>query len=199
MAVLVDELRSYPHVRLPIRLWCHMTSDIGFEELHAFAARLGIDRARFQGDHYDLPPWLRASAVALGAEEVATREMIIRMTGPRGDRARRRVERLTVVADRTAASPATLSPMTDDEIRDLLRDAPTPSVPTSEPDMVFRDREKVETAAPSATDMLEIDAWVERHGGEIRSYSGVPPARGGTQAWAPQTRWYVLPAAELEL
>ena len=93
MAVLVDELRSYPHTGLPLRLWCHMAADDGFEELHAFAARLGIDRARFQGDHYDLPPWLRASAIALGAQEVSTRELIARMTGPRGERARRRAPR----------------------------------------------------------------------------------------------------------
>jgi hypothetical protein len=90
VAILVDELREYPHVRLPFTRWCHLTSDEGFEELHAFAARLGIPRHRFQGDHYDLPPHLRARAVALGAEEVGTRELTGRMAGPRGDRVRRR-------------------------------------------------------------------------------------------------------------
>jgi hypothetical protein len=95
MTVLVDELREYPHAGLPLRLWCHMAGDAGFDELHAFAARLAIDRARFQGDHYDLPPWLRANAVALGAQEVTTREMIRRMHGPRGERARRRYGRVT--------------------------------------------------------------------------------------------------------
>ena len=49
-----------------------MAVDGPFEELHAFAAALGIPRHRFQGDHYDLPPWLRARAVELGAEEVPT-------------------------------------------------------------------------------------------------------------------------------
>jgi hypothetical protein len=90
MTVLVDDLREYPHAGLSQPLWCHMVSDGDFDELHAFAARLGIDRARFQGDHYDLPPWLRAGAVALGAEETSTRELIQRMCGPRGDRARAR-------------------------------------------------------------------------------------------------------------
>jgi hypothetical protein len=90
MAVLVDDLREYPHAGLPLRLWCHMAGDRSFDELHAFAARLGIDRARFQGDHYDLPPWLRASAVALGAQETSTQELIERMCGPRGDRAQAR-------------------------------------------------------------------------------------------------------------
>ena len=61
MAILVDDLREYPHTRLPFRHWCHMVSDAGFEELHAFAAQLGIPRHRFQGDHYDLPPHLRSA------------------------------------------------------------------------------------------------------------------------------------------
>jgi hypothetical protein len=90
VSVLVDPLRDYPHAPFRLTLWCHMASDRSFDELHDFASRLGIPRERFQGDHYDLPPWLRASAVALGAEEVPTSELLARMTGPRGDRARRR-------------------------------------------------------------------------------------------------------------
>jgi hypothetical protein len=88
---MVDKLVEYPHVRLPFKHWCHMASDVDFEELHAFAAQLGIPRHRFQGDHYDLPPWVRERAVSLGALEVSTRELLERMAGPRGDRARRRV------------------------------------------------------------------------------------------------------------
>jgi predicted kinase len=90
MAILVDELREYPGVRLPFDCWCHMATDGSFEELHAFAARLGLRRAWFQRDHYDLPPHGRAAAVALGAEEVSTSELLRRMAGPRGDRVRRR-------------------------------------------------------------------------------------------------------------
>jgi uncharacterized protein DUF4031 len=90
MAVLVDELREYPHTRLPFRHWCHLVSDTDFDELHAFAARLGIPRHRFQGDHYDLPAHVRQAAVELGAHEVTTRELTGRMAGPRGDRVRRR-------------------------------------------------------------------------------------------------------------
>jgi hypothetical protein len=91
VAVMVDPLREYPHAhRLPFTHWCHMAADGHFEELHAFAARLGIPRRRFQKDHYDLPPHLRAAAVALGAEEVSTRELTARMAGPRGDRVRQR-------------------------------------------------------------------------------------------------------------
>jgi Protein of unknown function (DUF4031) len=90
MAVLVDPLREYPDTRLPVAHWCHMVSDAGFEELHAFAAQLGIPRRRFQGDHYDLHPALRAQAVALGAIEVGTGELVLRMAGARGDRVRER-------------------------------------------------------------------------------------------------------------
>jgi hypothetical protein len=90
MPVLVDPLRRYDHVAFSIKDWCHMAVDGPFEELHAFAAQLGIPRARFQGDHYDLPPWVRARAVELGALEVSTAELLVRMAGPRGDRARRR-------------------------------------------------------------------------------------------------------------
>ena len=101
MPVIVDPIRRYDHVRLSIKDWCHMAVDGDFEELHAFAAALGIPRHRFQGDHYDLPPWLRERAVELGAEEVPTAGLLARMAGPRGDRARVRAARRagTVGAD----------------------------------------------------------------------------------------------------
>jgi Protein of unknown function (DUF4031) len=88
--ILVDEPREYPHTPLPFKQWSHMVSDESFDELHAFAARLGIPRRRFQGDHYDLPPHLHSRAVELGAVEVGTRELTARMAGPRGDRVRAR-------------------------------------------------------------------------------------------------------------
>ena len=93
MAVLVDDLREYPHTPLPFSHWCHLVSDTSFEELHEFAAGLGIPRHRFQGDHYDLPAFVRARAVELGAVEVGTRELTARMVGPRGDRVRERRRR----------------------------------------------------------------------------------------------------------
>jgi hypothetical protein len=93
MPVLVDPIRRYPHVTWSVKDWCHMAVDGSFDELHAFAAALGIPRGRFQGDHYDLPPWVRARAVELGAEEVTTADLLVRMAGPRGDRARARASR----------------------------------------------------------------------------------------------------------
>ena len=93
MAVLVDPLREYPGTCLPFRHWCHLVSDASFEELHAFADELGIPRRYFQGDHYDLPAHVRARALELGALPVTTRELLARMAGPRGDRARQRAWR----------------------------------------------------------------------------------------------------------
>jgi hypothetical protein len=90
VTVLVDDLRPYPQARLRFTDWCHMASDEGFDELHAFARRLGIPPRGFDRDHYDLPPPVRERAVSLGAVEVTTGELLLRMAGPRGDRARRR-------------------------------------------------------------------------------------------------------------
>jgi RNA methyltransferase, TrmH family len=100
MPVLVDPLRAYPDAGLSVDHWCHMAVDGQWEELHAFAAALGIPRGRFQGDHYDLPPWVRERAVAAGALEVSTPELLRRMAGPRGDRARRRVRERFAAARR---------------------------------------------------------------------------------------------------
>ena len=90
MTVLVDELREYPHTPLPFTRWCHLVSDESFEELHAFAAALGIPRERFQRDHYDLPPALRERALENGAHAVSIDDLAQRMVGPRGDRNRAR-------------------------------------------------------------------------------------------------------------
>jgi predicted kinase len=108
MAILVDELREYPGVELPFTVWCHLATDGSFEELHDFAARLGLRRRWFQRDHYDLPAHGRAAAVALGAEEVTTGELLLRMAGPRGDRARRRVLRPSGVLWLRGGGPAVL-------------------------------------------------------------------------------------------
>ena len=62
------------------RRWCHLTADTT-EELHAFAAMLGLERRRFQTkpgrpwvDHYDITEDKRTEAVALGAVEITLRE-----------------------------------------------------------------------------------------------------------------------------
>lgn len=61
------------------RRWAHLVSDESYEELHAFAARLGIPQRAFQGDHYDIPADTRERAIALGAQPVSSRELVRRL------------------------------------------------------------------------------------------------------------------------
>lgn len=84
MTILVDE------AVWPLRgdLWAHLISDMSYDELHAFAAQLGIPRRGFQGDHYDVPSGVRESALRLGAEAVSSRELVRRLRAS-GLRARR--------------------------------------------------------------------------------------------------------------
>lgn len=82
MTVRVDELKVYPNARH--RCFkagsAHLTADT-LEELHAFAARIGLKRAWFQdhrlAPHYDLSPsrWLRA--LGAGAIVVPMKEQLI--------------------------------------------------------------------------------------------------------------------------
>jgi len=89
MTVYVDDAGIPASVRNGSRVhtstWCHLTADTQ-EELHAFAARLGLKRSYFQPGkplggkpspfwHYDVTAGKRAQAVALGALEVPTREL----------------------------------------------------------------------------------------------------------------------------
>lgn len=54
--------------------WAHLMADT-LDELHAFAARLGIPRRAFQdrasGAHYDVTAALRERAIALGAQAIS--------------------------------------------------------------------------------------------------------------------------------
>ncbi len=72
------------------RLWAHLVSDTGYDELHDFAAALGIPQRAFQGDHYDVPTEMRERAIELGAEPVGTRELISRLTAAGMRRPKRR-------------------------------------------------------------------------------------------------------------
>lgn len=56
--------------------FAHLVSDGDVEELHAFAASLGMSRRAFDGDHYDLPERLHAAAVDAGACPVDRRGMV---------------------------------------------------------------------------------------------------------------------------
>jgi len=61
------------------RFWCHLVSDVSFDELHAFAGLLGLPARAFDGDHYDLPAERRADAIAAGAITVTSLELVERL------------------------------------------------------------------------------------------------------------------------
>ncbi|MEU3775927.1 DUF4031 domain-containing protein [Streptomyces sp. NPDC046876] len=62
------------------RMWSHLVSDVSYEELHAFAESIGCPRKAFERDHYDVPEHRYAAAVAAGAREVGSKELVRRLT-----------------------------------------------------------------------------------------------------------------------
>ncbi|MGW1374130.1 DUF4031 domain-containing protein [Streptomyces sp. NPDC002446] len=62
------------------RMWSHLISDESFDELHDFAARIGLPRRAFERDHYDLPAERYEDAVRAGAVEVGSKELLRRLT-----------------------------------------------------------------------------------------------------------------------
>lgn len=80
--VMVDQIIVWPTARPPFdKGSCHLTSDANLEELHAFAAKIGLRRAWFQEHpkmpHYDLTPSRRARALQEGAVFVEARQQAI--------------------------------------------------------------------------------------------------------------------------
>ena len=71
--------------------WAHLVSDESYDELHAFAARLEIPRRAFQGDHYDVPAYLRERAIEIGAVPVDSRQLVRRLRAA-GLRKRKRTD-----------------------------------------------------------------------------------------------------------
>lgn len=76
MSVLIDP-PAWPGPRG--LLWSHLVSDSSIEELHAFAALLGVPPRAFDRDHYDVPETVYEHAVLLGAEPVSSRELLTRL------------------------------------------------------------------------------------------------------------------------
>lgn len=62
------------------RRFAHLASDVSFDELHRFAADLGLPRRAFHHDHYDLPDARWDDAVAAGAVPVDPRHLVRRLT-----------------------------------------------------------------------------------------------------------------------
>jgi hypothetical protein len=61
------------------RRWAHLVSDESYDELHEFAAALGLPRHVFQGDHYDIDAERREVAIDQGATAVSGRELVRRL------------------------------------------------------------------------------------------------------------------------
>ncbi|WP_324783469.1 DUF4031 domain-containing protein [Streptomyces sp. H51] len=71
------------------RMWSHLISDVSYEELRAFADGLALPRRAFDRDHYDVPSHRYADAVAAGAVQVGSRE-VVRLLTTAGLRRRKR-------------------------------------------------------------------------------------------------------------
>jgi hypothetical protein len=75
VSILVDPPKWPAHGRL----WGHLVSDHSYDELHAFARRMGIPERGFDADHYDLPAEYLPHAVAAGARLVTSAELVTRL------------------------------------------------------------------------------------------------------------------------
>jgi hypothetical protein len=89
MNVYVDPIAPcLPNANWRWQSSCHMYADTE-DELHAFAARLGLWRSWFQThptlDHYDLTEGKRRQAVRLGAIEVNKTELMDHVRRKRGE------------------------------------------------------------------------------------------------------------------
>jgi hypothetical protein len=88
MTVYVDDMHRFPVGEFRRMKMSHMiaTSEA---ELHAMARQIGLLRAWYQGDHYDVSLSRRALAVRLGAVEISLSECaalayMLRTTGRMG-------------------------------------------------------------------------------------------------------------------
>ena len=61
------------------RIWSHLVSDESFEELHEFAAGIGLPPRGFHRDHYDVPAELYERVVAAGATAISSRDLVARL------------------------------------------------------------------------------------------------------------------------
>ena len=73
--ILIDQPRWPAHGTL----WSHLVSDSSLDELHAFAASVGIPPRGFDLDHYDVPIARHDELVAAGALPVSYRDLVRRL------------------------------------------------------------------------------------------------------------------------
>ncbi|MER0242626.1 DUF4031 domain-containing protein [Streptomyces sp. HSW2009] len=87
------------------RMWSHLVSDVSYEELHAFAERIGAPRRGFDRDHYDVPSTSYATAVDLGAVEVTSKELVRRLSAAGLRRPHRGPDGAAVLRDDSLGDP----------------------------------------------------------------------------------------------
>lgn len=87
VTVYVDDMYRYPMGQFRRMKMSHMIADTE-EELLVFADRLGLKRAWYQGDHYDVSMSVRAKAIELGAKPITLRELAMMSRDRRRARAR---------------------------------------------------------------------------------------------------------------
>ena len=92
VTILIDEARWWHRGEK----WCHLVSDVSYDELHDFADLVGIPRGGFHGDHYDIPESYRAQMISTGATAVESRELLrrLRSAGLRLSPAQRRAHKV---------------------------------------------------------------------------------------------------------
>jgi uncharacterized protein DUF4031 len=73
--ILIDPPNAPGHGRL----WSHLASDVSYDELHVFAAQVGVPARGFDRDHYDVPAEWYDAVVAAGAVPVSSRELVARL------------------------------------------------------------------------------------------------------------------------
>jgi len=74
LTVYVDDMFKYPMGQFGRMKMSHMMADTD-DELHAMAAKIGLRRVWFQGDHYDVAMGARSKAVAAGAREITLKQL----------------------------------------------------------------------------------------------------------------------------
>jgi hypothetical protein len=74
MTVYVDDMHRYAMGNYGRMRMSHMIADTD-DEVHAMAARIGVARKWYQGDHYDICRSMREKAVKAGAVEITIRQL----------------------------------------------------------------------------------------------------------------------------
>lgn len=91
MTVYVDDMFKYPMGQFGRMKMSHMIADTE-EELHAMAAKIGVQRKWYQGDHYDVSMDKRLKAIEFGAQAITLRELSKMSMDKRREKTRKLVE-----------------------------------------------------------------------------------------------------------